>query len=65
MCESHMKRAVDRRTFENQGNHELVKTDLNKLKMAYNGANFDLGCNLFVDKWMPIEPGVTNYIVDT
>lgn len=62
MCESHMKRAVDRRTFGNQNNREPIKTDLDKLKLAYNEQVFRDGCELFLQKWHPIEPEIADYI---
>lgn len=62
MCESHMKRAVDRRTFGNQNNRESIKTDLDKLKLAYNEQVIRDGCELFLQKWHPIEPEIADYI---
>lgn len=55
MCESHMKRVVDRHKFHDQSNREPIKSDLNKLKLAYSEAVFDQGCGLFVEKWAPKE----------
>lgn len=62
MCESHMKRAVDRRPFHDQNNKELVKADLNKLILAYNEDIFQHGCELFLKKWLEFEPELAEYI---
>lgn len=44
MCEAHMKRAVDRRKFNDADNHkEPLKADLDKLKLAYNDTSFRQG----------------------
>lgn len=62
MCESHMKRAVDRRSFASQNNRTPLKSDLDKLKLSYNENVFRNGCQLFLEKWRPLELEVADYI---
>lgn len=65
MCESHMKRAVDRHPFSNNNNKEPIKADLDKLKLAFDVASFEQGCQLFADKWMTKERELVQYIQKT
>lgn len=61
MCESHMKRAVDRHKFNDQSNKEPIKSDLDKLKLSYSEVVFYQGSGLFVEKWAPKELELVKY----
>lgn len=62
MCQSHMKRAVDRHKFNDQSNKEPIKSDLDKLKLSYSEVVFYQGSGLFVEKWAPKELELVKYI---
>lgn len=57
MCYAHVMSNVQRKyKFTNQANKDLVKKDLRILHYAPNEKAFDIGYNLFVQKWKDIEP---------
>lgn len=61
-----MKRNVERHKSKltNKNNLQAILDDLTKLKLSYNKAKFDVGCKLFLEKWIPLEPIMSQYIDD-
>lgn len=64
MCYVHMKRNVDKNKSKlmNKENLEAISNDISQLKLSYNKTKFDIGCQLFLDKWNTEEPTMADYI---
>lgn len=62
MCYAHVMANVQRKyTFKNsKQNKEAMKSDIRVLHLSINERMFDMGCQLFLAQWKPLEPEVCN-----
>lgn len=55
-CFAHLMMNVDKRKYRSSDNKANIKNDIRKLRFSYNKRIFDIGCNLFLEKWKTLEP---------
>lgn len=63
MCYAHVMGNIDRKyAFASLENKEELKNDIRKLHLSANEAIFDIGCQLFIEKWSDKEKDVVRKI---
>lgn len=55
MCYAHVMMNVQKLKFNDQNNKELMKQDIRELQFLCSEQYFDIGCQLFIQKWKPKE----------
>lgn len=61
MCFAHVLRNIRSRPFASKNNKPLIIDDIKKMQLAQNRNVFDMMAELFVKKWMDLEPNFVNY----
>lgn len=61
MCNAHVVRNVDKRSFTNKNNKQIIKDDIRKIQVSPNEATFRMMTKLFCEKWETIEPDFVRY----
>lgn len=65
MCFTHVLINVDRKAVKRKENEIEIKSDLRKLRLAPDQAQFDIGCKLFLGKWSIREKVFADYFEKT
>lgn len=65
MCYSHVKRAIDRRHVDHGVDKGAIKKDLDLLRLAFDDKTFEIGAELFLEKWRKISKEFADYFEAT
>lgn len=61
MCFAHVLRNVRKRPFTSKTNKTLIIDDIKKMQLAPNRKAFDMMAQLFIEKWIGIDPNFVEY----
>lgn len=65
MCWFHVMQNLQKQKLHDDSNREAILNDIRQIHHSYNNEIFDLGCQLFADKWKESEETFVEYFTKT